>query len=81
MNIAKLAVTGMALALAGGLTLGVTDSAFAAKKKPVPPTTEKVESAAPNPDVSQRDRQLDNRFYRSTHKTHKHHKSTTTTSS
>jgi hypothetical protein len=64
MRIMKLALTGMALALAGTLTVGMADTAFAKVKKHAATASEQT-AATP-----EKDRQLEGRFYRS-HKNHK----------
>jgi hypothetical protein len=73
MNIMKPVLTGMALAIAATLTFSATDSAVAKTKK-----HELSSTTQANPDETTRpsdqggsDRQLQGRFYKSSH--HKHH--------
>jgi hypothetical protein len=79
MNIMKPVLTGMALAIAATLTFSATDSAVAKTKKHEVSSTNQA-----NPDETTRpsdqggsDRQLQGRFYKSSHKHHHKAKAST----
>jgi hypothetical protein len=69
MNIVKPVLTGMALAIAATLTFSATDSAVAKTKKH--DDSAQTSEARPS-DLGGSDRQLQGRFFKSSHK--KHHK-------
>jgi hypothetical protein len=75
MNIVKPVLTGMALAIAATLTFSATDSAVAKTKKH-DDTAATANEARPS-DLGGSDRQLQGRFYKSSHK--KHHKAKAST--
>jgi len=68
MNLVKPVLTGMALAIAATLTFSATDSAVAKTKKHE--DAAQTSEARPS-DLGGSDRQLQGRFYKSSH--HKHH--------
>ena len=72
MRIVRPALTGMALAIAGIMTLSVADTALAKTKKHQETSTEQSQTqAVPSDQRFGTDRQLQGRFYKR-HKTHKH---------
>jgi hypothetical protein len=69
MRTMKLALAGMALALAGTMVIGVVDASAKTKKQDEAPATQ-ANATRPS-DLGGSDRQLQGRFYKSSH--HKSH--------
>jgi hypothetical protein len=73
MGIVRPALSGMALAIAGIMTLSIADTALAKTKKHQETSTEQSQpQVLPSDQRFGTDRQLQGRFYKR-HKTHKHH--------
>ena len=70
MRIFKPVLTGMALAIAGTITVGMADAALAKTKKHDDSSTAQANQTRPS-DLGGSDRQLQGRFYKSSHKSHK----------
>jgi hypothetical protein len=70
MRIMKPVLTGMALAIAGTITVGMADAALAKTKKTDDSSATQANQARPS-DLGGSDRQLQGRFYKSSHKSHK----------
>ena len=73
MRTTKLVLAGMALALAGTMAIGVVDASAKTKKQDEATTTQ-ANATRPS-DLGGSDRQLQGRFYKSTH--HKSHNAKT----